>query len=117
MLGPQASCFTKWDNVGLPLRMEGVNVTLAADHHAVRNRLKFFLEFKNVSLVELTQSNVRFQVLTAASMKFRFVFWDVLPCKIIFDPRFRGACCVHHQGVVFYPKINPNRFFKLGFSS
>jgi hypothetical protein len=32
---------------------------------------------------------VRFQVLTAASMKFRFVFWDVLPCKIIVDRRFR----------------------------
>jgi hypothetical protein len=27
--------------------------------------------------------DVRFQVLTAASMKFRFVLWDVLPCKII----------------------------------
>jgi hypothetical protein len=26
---------------------------------------------------------VRFHVLTAASIKFRFVFWDVLPCKII----------------------------------
>jgi hypothetical protein len=26
---------------------------------------------------------LRFQVLMAASMKFRFVFWDVLPCKII----------------------------------
>jgi hypothetical protein len=24
--------------------------------------------------------NVRFQVLTAAIMKFRIVFWDVLPC-------------------------------------
>jgi hypothetical protein len=35
---------------------------------------------------------VRFQVLTAASMKFRFVFWDVLPCKIIVDRRFRGTC-------------------------
>jgi hypothetical protein len=40
----------------------------------------------------------RFQVLTAASMKFRFVFWDVLPCKIIVDRRFRGTCCLHHQG-------------------
>jgi hypothetical protein len=29
--------------------------------------------------------SVRFQVLTAASMKFRIVFWDVLPCKIIVD--------------------------------
>jgi hypothetical protein len=40
---------------------------------------------------------VRFQVLTAASMKFRFVFWDVMPCKIIVDRRFRGTCCLHHQ--------------------
>jgi hypothetical protein len=30
-------------------------------------------------------NNVRFQVLTAASMMFRVVFWDVLPCKIIVD--------------------------------
>jgi hypothetical protein len=36
--------------------------------------------------------HVRFQVLTAASMKFRFVFWDILPCKIIVDRRFRGTC-------------------------
>jgi hypothetical protein len=28
---------------------------------------------------------VRVQVLTAASMMFRIVFWDVLPCKIIVD--------------------------------
>jgi hypothetical protein len=34
---------------------------------------------------------VRFQVLMAASMMFRIVFWDVLPCKIIVDRRFRGA--------------------------
>jgi hypothetical protein len=39
--------------------------------------------------------HVRFQVLTAASMKFRIVFWDVLPCKIIVDRRFRGTCCLH----------------------
>jgi hypothetical protein len=37
---------------------------------------------------EISNSIVRFQVLTAASMKFRIVFWDVLPCKIF----------VHHQG-------------------
>jgi hypothetical protein len=30
---------------------------------------------------------VRFQVLTATSMKFRFVFWDVLLCKIIVDQK------------------------------
>jgi hypothetical protein len=30
--------------------------------------------------------------------EFRFVFWDVLPCKIIVDRRFRGTCCLNHQG-------------------
>jgi hypothetical protein len=40
-------------------------------------------------------SVVRFQVLTAASMMFRVVFWDVLPCKMIVDRRFRGAYCLH----------------------
>jgi hypothetical protein len=29
---------------------------------------------------------------------FIFVFWDVLPCKIIVDRRFRGTCCLYHQG-------------------
>jgi hypothetical protein len=29
--------------------------------------------------------------------KFRFVFWDVLPCKIIVDRRFRGTC-LYRQG-------------------
>jgi hypothetical protein len=41
---------------------------------------------------------VRFQVLTAASMKFRVV-WDVAPCSHVeVSRRFRGAYCVHHQG-------------------
>jgi hypothetical protein len=38
---------------------------------------------------------VRFQVLTAESMKFRVVFWDVLPYKIIVHRHFRGTCCLH----------------------
>jgi hypothetical protein len=29
---------------------------------------------------------------------FRDVFWDILPCKMIVDRRFRGAYCLHHQG-------------------
>jgi hypothetical protein len=29
---------------------------------------------------------------------FRVVFWDILPCKVIVDRRFRGAYCLHHQG-------------------
>jgi hypothetical protein len=30
-------------------------------------------------------------------MMFRVVFWDILPCKMIVDRRFRGAYCLHHQ--------------------
>jgi hypothetical protein len=28
---------------------------------------------------------------------FRVVFWDILPCKLIVDRRFRGAYCLHHH--------------------
>jgi hypothetical protein len=28
--------------------------------------------------------------------RFRVVFWDILPCKMIVDRRFRGAYCQHH---------------------
>jgi hypothetical protein len=62
---------------------------------------------------------VRFQVLTAASMKVRIVFWHVLQCKIIVDRRFRGTCRLHHQGWVlwnvgrqlFYTAVHPRRQF------
>jgi hypothetical protein len=38
---------------------------------------------------------VRFQVLTAASMKMT-VFWDVAQCSVVeIDRRFRGAYCLH----------------------
>jgi hypothetical protein len=44
-----------------------------------------------------TCAAVRFQVITAASMKFR-ILWDVLPCsQVDVDRRFRGAYCLHHQ--------------------
>jgi hypothetical protein len=32
---------------------------------------------------------------TCFTLMFRIVFWDVLPCKIIVDRRFRGANCLH----------------------
>jgi hypothetical protein len=54
--------------------------------------------------------NVRFQVLMAASMKFRIVFWDVLLCKIIVDRRFRAVCCLHHQGWVIPETLVDNYF-------
>jgi hypothetical protein len=45
-----------------------------------------------------TINSVRFQVFTAASIKLK-VFWGILPCsQTDFDRRFRGTCCLHHQG-------------------
>jgi hypothetical protein len=38
-----------------------------------------------IALFELYLSCVRFQVLTAASMMFKAVFWVILPCKMIVD--------------------------------
>jgi hypothetical protein len=53
-----------------------------------------------------------FQVLTAASMKFRLVFWDVLPCKLIVDRRFRGTCCLHHHdGGGTYSETSVDNYF------
>jgi hypothetical protein len=41
---------------------------------------------------------VRFQVLTAASMK-KTVFWVVAPYSLVeVYLRFSGACCLHYQG-------------------
>jgi hypothetical protein len=48
---------------------------------------------------------MRFQVLTAASMMFRVVFWVILPCKIIVDRRFRRQFWTSHcicQYVIFF---------------
>jgi hypothetical protein len=40
---------------------------------------------------------VRFQVLTAASVKLTD-FWVVTPCSLVeVYRRFSGACCLHHQ--------------------
>jgi hypothetical protein len=41
---------------------------------------------------------VGFEVLTAVSMKMA-VFWVVAPCSLVEAyQRFRGPCCLHHQG-------------------
>jgi hypothetical protein len=45
---------------------------------------------------------MRFQVLTAASMKMA-IFWAVAPCSLVeVYRRFRGACCLHHQGALMW---------------
>jgi hypothetical protein len=50
--------------------------------------------------------HVRFQVLTAASMMFRAVFWVILPCKMIVDRRFRGAYCLHLNMHVHFLRVS-----------
>jgi hypothetical protein len=70
----------------------------------------------NRQMSAVGQNTLRFKVLTAASMKFRIVFWDVLLCKIIVDRRFRGTYCLHHQGwnvvrQLFYTAVHPRRQF------
>jgi hypothetical protein len=30
----------------------------------------------------------------------QIVFWDILPCKMIVDRRYRGSYCLHHQGLM-----------------
>jgi hypothetical protein len=41
---------------------------------------------------------VGFEVLTAVSMK-KDVFWVVALCSLVeVYQRFRGSCCLHHQG-------------------
>jgi hypothetical protein len=53
--------------------------------------------FSSTSCSQMPSICVRFQVLTAASMKFR-VIWDVVPCSHVeVDRRFRGAYCLHHR--------------------
>jgi hypothetical protein len=43
--------------------------------------------------------NVRFQILTAASMKMTVIFWVVVPCSLVEVYRHSlHACCLHHQG-------------------
>jgi hypothetical protein len=43
--------------------------------------------------------DLRFEVLTVVSMKMA-VFWVVAPCGLVeVYQHFRGACCLHHQGI------------------
>jgi hypothetical protein len=77
--------------------------------------------FRKVNFSLMTEYNtsvlipvLRFQVLTAASMKMT-AFWDIAPCSLVkVDQCFRGSYCLHHQGdkcslsqksVVFLPVV------------
>jgi hypothetical protein len=53
---------------------------------------------QGISLSREWLKEVKFQVLTAASMKM-VLFWVIMPCSLVeVFRRFRGACCLHHQG-------------------
>jgi hypothetical protein len=65
-------------------------------------------------------------------MKFRTVFWEVLPCKIIVDRRFSDSWCLHHPPPIpddagstylwnvgrqlFYTTVYPRRQFWTSYS-
>jgi hypothetical protein len=93
-----------WCNCGpcsdlLPMHL------LCGSQSIYRVWVRFAQNFENFSInwygcEFLSVLYLRFQVLTAASMMFRIVFWDVLPCKMIVERHFRGAYCLHHQGWV-----------------
>jgi hypothetical protein len=72
-----------------------------------RGQKLFMRHFKTMTLISalnksfvvwMRRNFVRFQVLTAASMKMA-VFWVVAPCSLVKFRHFRGACYLHHQGV------------------
>jgi hypothetical protein len=96
-----------WDGGGMFLRNVGIGLQV---HTEIQPRTPTWtlsqrtqrVPYSHVLFIFTSKrwDYVRFKVLTAASTKFRIVFWDVLPCKIIADRRFRGACCLHHQGWV-----------------
>jgi hypothetical protein len=93
----------------------------AAHHHTLSPKLGaasptrhlFGLEIKVVcmrfSRWWSCRQYMRFQVLTATSMN-TTVFWDVAPCSLVeMDRRFRGAHCLHHQGIPnFYKTTRRN---------
>jgi hypothetical protein len=37
------------------------------------------------------------------------VFWVVAPCSLVeASRRFKGVCCLHHQGATIYKKLSSN---------
>jgi hypothetical protein len=55
-----------------------------------RSSLPSWVLYTSGSQTELAQQRA------VAFIMFRIVFWDVLPCKMIVDRRFRAAYCFRH---------------------
>jgi hypothetical protein len=67
-------------NTASPEPFRAVTVSIIrADRAASTPTRRIALSYRNYHRI------VRFQVLTAASMMFRVVFWVILPCKMIVD--------------------------------
>jgi hypothetical protein len=66
------------------------------------------LRYYRNAVKDLTCHNIQ-QVLgrLKSVMMFRIVFWDVLPCKMIVDRRFRGAYWLHHPRRQFWTSYSP----------
>jgi hypothetical protein len=59
---------------------------------------RFVTEESIIGVSVAVMTFVRFQVLTAASMKMTLI-WNVAPCNLVeVYRRFKGAYCLHHQG-------------------
>jgi hypothetical protein len=65
---------------------------------ASQGRFKQYIIEKMRKVMTKNMNIVEFEVLTAASTKIA-VFWVVAPCSLVeVHRRFRGTCCLHHQG-------------------
>jgi hypothetical protein len=73
-------------------------------------RWDIFISISIGSLPNNNSSFVRFQVLMAASMMFRAVFWVVQPCKLIVIPDDGGSTHLWHVGrQSSYTAVQPRR--------
>jgi hypothetical protein len=61
---------------------------------ATENNSENINRYKKMYPVAERSSNLGPSTQTHAGM-FRIVFWDILPCKLIVDRRFRDAYCLH----------------------
>jgi hypothetical protein len=76
--------------------------TYECSHVSVSTKLFNQAPFNDVKLAQrnylIEVDSIRLKVLTAMSMKMA-VFWVVAPCSLVkVHQRFRGSCCLHHQG-------------------
>jgi hypothetical protein len=80
-----------------PAPPQALQVLQSFVHTRVQTSIITLKDLPNGLLHTHKTSYVRFQVLTAASMKMS-VFWDVPPCSLQgIDRSLRGSYCFHHQ--------------------